>query len=144
MADVLTPEQRSRCMSRIRSAHTKPELAVRAILRELGIRYRLHAKDLVGRPDLVIPSRKLALFVHGCFWHRHRCRFGRVKPASNPDFWTAKFEQNRRRDRRVRRTLMDRGWQVAVVWECQTKQANQLVKRVEKILANSRALDLPR
>ena len=142
MADVLTPEQRARCMSRIRSAHTKPELAVRAMLRELGIRYRLHAKELIGRPDLVIPSLKLALFVHGCFWHRHRCKYGRVKPASNPEFWAAKFEQNLRRDRKVRHALIKQGWRVAVIWECQTKPANHLIRRIERILERSRRLEL--
>jgi len=121
MTDVLTPQQRTRCMANIRSKDTKPELVVRGLLRELGIRYRLNVRTLPGKPDITIGRLKLAIFVHGCFWHRHSCRLGQATPTTNTAFWAAKFETNQRRDRAARRTLKLLGWRVLTVWECQTK-----------------------
>ncbi len=119
MSDVLTPEQRSRCMAAIRSKDTKPELAVRSIAHRLGYRFRLHRRDLPGNPDLVFPSRRKVVFVHGCFWHQHpRCRYA-TRPATRADFWAEKLDGNRERDRNVRRDLSRCGWKTLVVWECQ-------------------------
>jgi DNA mismatch endonuclease Vsr len=143
MADVLTPEQRSFCMSRIRSKDTAPELAVRAGLRALGIRYRLHPRNLPGKPDIVIPVQRIAIFVHGCFWHRHRCRLGKATPSKNSTFWEAKFAANRARDKRVRRALRALDWQVVTIWECRVRRPRLLSKALETILlarmAKSRA-----
>src|SRR5688572_12051601 len=98
MSDVHTPEQRSRNMSAIQSKDTKPEMIVRRLLHTNGYRYRLHDKRLPGRPDLVFPSRKKVIFVHGCYWHMHDCKYGRVKPKSNSEFWSAKRNSNVSRD----------------------------------------------
>src|SRR5581483_5419780 len=100
MADVLTPEQRSRCMSRIRGKDTGPELVVRSMAHRMGYRFRLHSRLLPGRPDLVFPGLRKVVFVHGCFWHMHRCRFGRVTPVTNATFWMNKRSGNMRRDRK--------------------------------------------
>src|SRR5947208_105211 len=121
MPDNLTPEQRSFNMSRIRSGNTKPELLIRSILHNLGYRYRLHRRELPGKPDLVFPSRRKVIFVHGCFWHMHKCRFGSVKPKSNADYWEAKRLSNVKRDRDHIKSLKSIGWKVFVIWECQTK-----------------------
>jgi DNA mismatch endonuclease (patch repair protein) len=137
MADVLTPAQRSLCMSRIRSKDTRPELAVRAGLQLLGIRYRLHRKNLPGNPDIVIPSQATAIFVHGCFWHRHRCRLGRATPSSNIAFWETKFAANRLRDRRSVKALRALGWRVVTVWECTARKPQRLVAALKRAVANS-------
>ena len=117
--DTLTPAERSRLMSRIRGKDTKPELAVRRYLHGLGYRYRLHARELPGRPDIVFRPRRKVVFVHGCFWHQHgRCRAGRM-PKSNTDYWTEKFSANKRRDRLAKLRLTRLGYRYLVVWECQ-------------------------
>jgi DNA mismatch endonuclease, patch repair protein len=134
MTDVLTREQRSRCMAAIRSKHTKPELAVRALLRQLGYRYDLHRKTLPGKPDIVIPRQRKAILVHGCFWHMHRCRYGKVVPATNAKFWQEKRLGNARRDRQKLRELRRAGWQVLTVWECWTKKPDALLKRIADFL----------
>jgi DNA mismatch endonuclease (patch repair protein) len=121
MTDVHTPEQRSFNMSRIRSKDTKPEMIVRSLVHQMGYRFRLHVPSLPGKPDLVLPAHRKVIFVHGCFWHQHRCREGRVKPASNAEFWRSKREGNVSRDRRNRRKLTAAGWSVLVVWECWTR-----------------------
>jgi DNA mismatch endonuclease (patch repair protein) len=119
MVDFLTPAQRSERMSRIRGRDSQPELALRRVLHRLGLRYRLHAKDLPGKPDLVFPRYKAAVFVHGCFWHRHEgCKIA-TTPKSNTSFWLEKFEKNVTRDSRVAAQLSALGWQVFVVWECE-------------------------
>ncbi len=134
MADVLTKEQRRLCMSRIRGKDTKPEMVVRRMLHALGYRYRLHRRDLPGCPDLVFPGRRKIIFVHGCFWHRHRCKYGLVTPATRPEFWKKKLEGNRARDTRVRKELRRLGWQVLVVWECQIRKPDAMIKRVVDFL----------
>lgn len=125
-SDPHTPAQRSFNMSRIRSTDTKPELIVRRVLHRLGYRFRLHRKDLPGRPDIVLPKHHTVVFVHGCFWHRHRCRYGQVVPATRTEFWNRKFEENVIRDRKVKRRLRGLDWRVVAIWECQTRDVIQL------------------
>lgn len=121
MADVLTPEQRRFNMSQIRSRNTKPEMIVRSLVHRMGYRYRLHRKDLPGKPDLVFPARKKIIFVHGCFFHLHDCSYGRVVPKTNAEFWQNKRQGNAERDKRNIEALQDDGWSVLIVWECMTK-----------------------
>lgn len=119
--DILTPEKRSWNMSRIRGKDTKPELALRSALHRLGYRFRLSDRRLPGRPDIVLPKYKTAVFVHGCFWHRHRgCKYAYV-PKSKVEFWQQKFEENIARDERNIRDIRSNGWIPIVVWECQIK-----------------------
>ncbi len=134
MTDVLTPQQRSYCMSRIQGKDTKPEMMVRRVLHALGYRYRVHVRSLSGIPDVVLSGRKKIIFVHGCFWHRHNCRYGRVIPATRRRFWAKKLTENRIRDRRNRRELRADGWQVLVVWECQTRRMEWLAWRIVMFL----------
>lgn len=134
MADVLSPEQRRYNMSRIRGKDSKPEMVVRRLVHGLGYRYRLHHRDLPGCPDLVFTSRRKVIFVHGCFWHRHRCRYGRPMPATRRRFWQAKLEGNKARDAKNRRALRRCGWRVLVVWECQTKDLEKLADRLVAFL----------
>jgi DNA mismatch endonuclease (patch repair protein) len=131
--DVHTPEQRSRNMAAIRSKNTKPEMIVRRLLCEMGLRYRLHRTDLPGKPDIVMPGRKVAIFVHGCFFHMHKCRYGRVMPATNSEFWQTKRKGNAARDRRNVRQLRKLGWQVVTVWECETKEPDRVQQRLRRI-----------
>ncbi|HEU4981961.1 MAG TPA: DNA mismatch endonuclease Vsr [Acidobacteriaceae bacterium] len=135
MTDVHTPERRSRNMASIRGKNTKPEKAVRSLLHKLGYRYRLHRRDLPGKPDLVFPSRRKVIFVHGCFWHMHDCRWGRVVPATNSNFWQEKRQKNRDRDSRTMAALTEIGWRVLVVWECQIKDTNSLTKKLRSFLS---------
>ena len=136
MTDVLTPSQRRKCMSSIRSANTKPELMVRSMVHRMGYRYALHRKDLPGHPDLVLMRHRKIIFVHGCFWHMHQCRYGRVKPATNADFWEAKRQGNVDRDKRNLRKLRKAGWKVLVVWECQTRDFDKLAERLNGFLCD--------
>jgi DNA mismatch endonuclease (patch repair protein) len=121
MADTLTPKQRSRQMALVRDKDTGPELVVRRIVHALGFRYRLHVRSLPGCPDLVLPRHRKIIFVHGCFWHQHRCKRGNRRPATNRKYWDAKLERNKQRDRKHRRELRRLGWRVLTIWECQTK-----------------------
>lgn len=121
MADVLTPEQRHFNMSRIRSQNTKPEMIVRSLVHQMGYRYRLHRKDLAGKPDLVFSRRGKIIFVHGCFFHLHDCPYGRVVPKTNAEFWEKKRQDNADRDQRNIEALKTDGWQVLIIWECMTK-----------------------
>lgn len=123
-------------MSRIRSRDTKPEQIVRSILHRLGFRFRKDSgKRVFGKPDIVLPKYKTVIFVHGCFWHRHaRCRFA-YTPKSRSEFWSAKFEANRRRDALVKRTLTRKGWNVLIIWECTLKSPLELESELVKILA---------
>jgi len=121
-------------MSRIRGKDTKPEMIVRRLVHAAGYRYRLHRRDLPGCPDLVFPGRGKVIFVHGCFWHRHRCRYGRSMPSTRKAFWKRKLEANRARDRKNRRALRRQGWDVFVVWECQTKRPDWLLPRLVNFL----------
>jgi len=131
--DSLSSEKRSFNMSRIRSRDTKPEIIVRSLLHFKGYRFRLHRKDLPGNPDIVLPRYNKIILVHGCFWHRHSgCRFAYV-PKSRVDFWQKKFKNNVRRDEEVKRALIELGWEVHVIWECETKSESNLKKRIINI-----------
>src|ERR1700753_1615800 len=117
MTDVLTQEQRKSNMSRIRGKDTGPEVKVRKLLHADGLRFRLHCRDLPGRPDIVLPKFRTCIFIHGCFWHGHTCRLFKL-PATRREFWTQKIEQNRSRDARAIRSLLESGWRVLTIWEC--------------------------
>jgi len=136
MADVLTPQQRSFNMSRIRNRDTKPEKIVRSIVHALGYRYRLHKPDLPGKPDVVLVRHRKIIDVHGCFFHMHKCRYGKVVPVTNAKFWRTKRLSNVERDRRNLRALRREGWKVLIVWECETKQPTSLQRRIERFLAS--------
>lgn len=126
MADIVTASARSRMMSGIKGKNSSPERLVRRLLFAAGFRFRLHRRDLPGTPDIVMPSRKIAIFVHGCFWHAHRgCRYAKV-PATRPDFWIAKFQANVERDQRAIDKLAGMGWRVLCVWECATRNHETL------------------
>ncbi|MCK9457261.1 MAG: very short patch repair endonuclease [Candidatus Riflebacteria bacterium] len=131
MTDVLSTEQRRFCMSRIRDKNTKPEIIVRQLVRQMGIGYRLHVKDLPGKPDLVFRKHNKIIFVHGCFWHMHTCKYGRVVPKTNAEFWQTKRLSNKLRDSKNRKELKKLGWKVLVIWECQTKKTLYLVKKLQ-------------
>lgn len=126
MADVVDSETRSRMMSGIRCKNTKPEILVRKALTFKDYRYRLHRKDLPGAPDIVMPGRRIAIFVQGCFWHHHEgCRLAKM-PSTRPDFWIAKLGANVMRDHKAISLLADQGWRVLQVWECATKSIERL------------------
>ncbi|MER8606596.1 very short patch repair endonuclease [Mesorhizobium sp. M0663] len=117
MADIVSPEVRSRMMAGIKGVNTKPELILRLALHAGGFRYRLHDRRLPGRPDMVFPRRRAALFAHGCFWHGHDCHLFRL-PGTRPDFWREKIARNRERDTVAEAALAEHGWRCGVVWEC--------------------------
>ena len=121
MTDVFTPEKRSAVMRRVKSRDTTPELAVRRSLRTAGIGYRLGGCGLAGKPDVVMKGRRVALFVHGCFWHGHDCARGSRQPKTNADYWRTKISRNRERDARNDAALTEAGWRVITVWECEMK-----------------------
>lgn len=134
MADTLSPEARSRLMSRIRGKDTKPELAVRRMLYSMGYRFRLHRSDLPGHPDIVLPRHGICIFVHGCFWHLHRnCKAARI-PKTRRAWWRKKLEGNATRDKRRAPALRRLGWRVITVWECQTEKPDRLLKRLLTLL----------
>lgn len=134
MTDVFDAEKRSAVMRRVKGRDTTPELAVRRALTKLGARYRLHRKDLPGKPDIVMPGRRLALFVHGCFWHGHDCARGARVPKQNRDYWTAKVARNVARDARTCEALAAGGWRVETLWECELKDAAALEGRLADLL----------
>lgn len=132
--DTLSPVRRSELMSRVRSKDTKPEMRVRRMVHAMGYRYRLHHGKLPGRPDMVFPKRRKIIFVHGCFWHRHEdCRRNRT-PKSRREFWDAKLEKNRLRDLENQSKLREMGWDVLVVWECETEEAAGFPGRIMSFL----------
>ena len=134
--DTLTPKERSERMSRVRSKNMRPELVVRKLVFALGYRYRLHARDLPGCPDIVFRPRRKVIFVHGCFWHRHPspgCALARM-PRSRLDFWKPKLEGNRERDEKNKRALHRAGWRVLTIWECELKNAGRLETRIRRFL----------
>jgi len=121
VSDVYPADKRSAVMRRVKGRDTTPEVKVRRALTALGARYRLHRKDLPGSPDIVLPGRRLALFVHGCFWHGHDCARGARVPKANRDYWVAKLARNRARDAWSRTALEAAGWRVEILWECELK-----------------------
>jgi len=133
--DIVDQQTRSRMMSGIRGKNTKPELVLRRALHARGFRYRLHSGKVHGRPDMVLPKYRAAVFVHGCFWHRHEgCRYT-TNPSTRPKFWQAKFKANVARDRTIRKTLLADGWRVATVWECALRKSDHIELAVEKLAA---------
>jgi DNA mismatch endonuclease (patch repair protein) len=121
-------------MARVRSKNSRPEMLVRKLVFALGYRYRLHAKDLPGHPDLVFRTRRKVIFVHGCFWHRHgNCALARM-PKSRRDFWQPKLEGNKQRDKRTRKALNKDGWKVLTIWECQIKKIERLESTLRRFL----------
>jgi len=134
--DVFTPEERSRIMAKVHGKDTKPELIVRKLAFSLGFRFRVNAKALPGKPDLSIKSRKKAIFVHGCFWHRHEgCKLAST-PVSNLEYWLSKFEGNMARDRKHLANYKAMGWKPLVIWECETRQIDKLRKRLKAYLSS--------
>ena len=134
--DTLTLEERSKRMSLVRGRDTKPEMSVRRLVHGMGYRYRLHRRDLPGSPDMVFPSRRRAIFVHGCFWHRHpQCKLARV-PKSRREFWVPKLEGNRLRDMANQKRLRETGWDLMVIWECETSDRDELSVRIKSFLGD--------
>jgi DNA mismatch endonuclease (patch repair protein) len=139
--DMFTRKRRSQIMSRITSKNTLPEMRVRQALHALGHRFRLHRKDLPGKPDIVLPKLKIVIFVHGCFWHGHTCCDGR-RPKTNTDYWDPKLDRNIERDREHSRLLRLLGWGRIVVWECETPNPRRLAARLRATLRRMAARPL--
>ena len=138
--DIMTPAERSAMMSRIRGTDTKPELFVRRTLHAMGYRFRTHVRDLPGRPDLVFTKRHAVILVHGCFWHRHGCR-KTYAPKSRQEFWQEKFKGNIARDKRNQNLLLDAGWRVLIVWECEVENDDSILGRLLDFLGPPRMTD---
>jgi DNA mismatch endonuclease (patch repair protein) len=134
LTDVYSPEKRSAVMRRVKGQGTTPEKTVRRLLTALGARYRLHRKDLPGKPDIVMPGRKVAIFVHGCFWHGHDCARGSRVPKQNRDYWTAKVSRNKARDAAAHEALTASGWRVETLWECELKDEPAVTARLDSLL----------
>jgi len=127
-------------MSRVRGRDTKPEMVVRRLLHAAGLRYRLHGKGLPGKPDLVFAGLGAVVFVHGCFWHMHRCQLGKPVPATNKEFWAEKRRGNALRDKRNRAALKKAGWRVFEIWECETRDLARLQQRIAQLIEALKAL----
>lgn len=135
---MLTPDQRSLQMSRVRARDTKPEMVVRKLFTRMGYRYRLQVRNLPGKPDIVFHARRKIVFVHGCFWHRHAgCALARI-PKTHKRFWKNKLEGNRLRDGRVKAALRRDGWSVATIWECQLQDTDRLARRLLRFMETER------
>ncbi|MBO9712470.1 very short patch repair endonuclease [Sphingomonas sp.] len=133
MADIVSKETRSRMMAQVRNKNTKPEMRVRRALHAAGFRFRLHRRDLAGRPDVVLPKYRTAVFVHGCFWHGHDCPRGK-RPSSNAAFWAAKIETNIARDLAAVERLSAAGWRVETIWECDLEEKTRtLIARLNSV-----------
>lgn len=139
--DIITNEKRSWNMSRIQGKDTKPELIIRSLLHSSGYRFRLHAKKLPGVPDIVLPKYKTVIFVHGCFWHRHKgCKFT-YTPKSRVEFWESKFQKNKERDRIVMNKLKKLGWKIIVIWECEISNPDNIRYKLKKHLEEPQKAD---
>ena len=136
MTDRFTRQQRSEIMARIKGRDTAPERVVRSLLHGMGYRFRLHVRELPGRPDIVLPRHRKVILVHGCFWHGHNCRRG-ARPRSNSNFWNRKIDGNIERDKRDRKGLHSLSWKVLVVWECQIRDEEALRGRLLKFMAGN-------
>lgn len=134
MADTLSKQRRSWNMSRIRSCDTQPELSVRRALHGLGYRFRLHRRDLPGKPDVVLPKHRIAILVHGCFWHQHPACIDCSTPKTRSGYWRPKLLANCERDKRNRRLLRQNGWNPIVIWECQTRDIARLCKVLNRMI----------
>ncbi len=135
MPDVFSPEERSRIMAKVRGKDTSPEKLVRSLLHRMGYRFRLHATHLPGKPDIVLPRHKKVIFVHGCFWHQHEGCPRAARPSSNTDYWNRKLDRNVIRDCDNRQKLEYLGWQVLIVWECETNDQERLVKKLQHFMS---------
>lgn len=142
MVDVVDTATRSRMMAGIRGRNTKPEILVRSLLHRQGFRFRLHVRDLPGKPDIVLPRFHAAVFVHGCFWHGHNCPFFKW-PRTRPDFWRKKIKRNRTNDRKARQALQTAGWRVGVIWECAIRGADKDIEGVGHRIAKWLHSDKP-
>lgn len=138
MSDVLTAEQRRRNMSSVKGKNSRPEMLVRRHVHSLGFRFRLHRRNLPGCPDIILPRHKKIIFVHGCFWHVHKCKYGMVKPATNSEFWATKRRSNVLRDRKNLKLLTHQGWKVLVIWECETRDPKSLSTTIRRFLPKRR------
>lgn len=136
MIDPPIDPARSKLMSRVRAGNTKPEMIVRRVLHALGLRFRLHRRDLPGTPDIVLPRHRLAIFVHGCFWHRHEGCAKTTTPKTRETFWQQKFDRNVARDRRNLEQLTELGWRSSIVWECETGNLPALSTKLATLLAS--------
>ncbi len=136
MPDVFQPKERSRIMSRVRAEDTSPEKLVRSLIHRMGYRFRLHVKDLPGKPDIVLPRHKKVIFVHGCFWHQHEGCPHAARPASNTEYWNKKLDRNIIRDREHLQQLEYLGWSVLIVWECEMRDREQLSETLRRFLSS--------
>lgn len=134
MTDTFTKEDRSRIMASVKSKDSKAEIAVRSTLHRLGYRFRLHKKELPGKPDIVLPKYRTIIFIHGCFWHRHTCKHA-TTPKSNIPYWTKKFTRNIERFNQVKAELEAQGWRILVIWECETNDKFLLEQQLQNILS---------
>jgi DNA mismatch endonuclease (patch repair protein) len=132
--DKLSPEQRSKAMRAVKASNTTPEIRVRKVLHRKGFRFRLHRRDLPGTPDIVLPKHKTCIFVHGCFWHQHSGCKRATKPKTRQASWVAKFAANKLRDEEVALSLSELGWNVCTIWECQTRDTEQLEALIDSCL----------
>lgn len=141
MPDRFTPQERSRIMSLVKGRDTKPEKIVRSLLHMMGYRFRLHRNDLPGKPDIVLPKRRKAIFVHGCFWHGHAgCRRA-GRPKSNADFWNKKIDANMARDKKTQAELKNSGWDFLVIWQCEMKDLEKLQVNLKRFLEGEENAD---
>jgi|SRR5437764_9056304 len=138
MSDTFTKAERSEIMRSVHSTGTNAEKKCEALLRSLKLRFLQHVSDLPGKPDFLLKDSRLAVFVHGCFWHSHKACKGAVLPTSNVDYWTPKIERNRKRDRRVRDALRKDGWRTAVIWECKLRDADSVASRLLRLTSAGR------
>jgi DNA mismatch endonuclease (patch repair protein) len=139
MADKFNKAQRSSIMAKVKGENTTPEIIVRKLLFSMGYRYRLHRKDLPGKPDIVLPKYKLVIFVHGCFWHGCPvCKHAQIRPKDNSDYWNRKLDKNKERDKKNEKELKNLGWDVVIIWECETKKKklNNLTDKISSIFNN--------
>ena len=139
--DRISPTQRSQLMASIRSRDTLPEMIVRRTLHKLGFRYVLHKNSLPGKPDLTFPSRKKIIFINGCFWHGHACKYGMARSKSNVDFWNSKISSNAARDASNTEKLRSAGWQVHVIWECEVRTGNWIPNAVAFLTEEDKWID---
>lgn len=142
MTDVVDSATRSRMMSGIRARNTKPEILIRSLLHRQGFRFRLHARELPGKPDIVLPRFHAVIFVHGCFWHGHDCPFFKW-PSTRPEFWRDKIGRNQTNDRKAMDALQANGWRIGVVWECALRGKNRDVEGVAQKMSNWLRSDAP-
>ena len=135
MADVFQSDKRREIMQHVKTRNTAPEVKLRSLLHRRGFRFRVNRQDLPGKPDIVLPKYKTVIFVHGCFWHGHDCSRGK-RPQTNVDFWNKKIDANITRDRNETNQLVELGWRVCVVWECEIKKKNEdnLIAKIESVL----------